>query len=145
MKYVPTESDSITTEPSPVNEDVILMSLRSRWREAVVRWEHKLLANSYKGNPNRKAIAEFQSWDDLITDLQKKQEDALQSKYHRLIDRVYPYLKAIDKLFPVLVSTIALPGKAKETTLVWAVLYIGIKVNTPWGEIFCMLRTTRLS
>lgn len=72
MKYVPTESDSITTEPSPVNEDVILMSLRSRWREAVVRWEHKLLANSYKGNPNRKAIADFQSWDDLITQIFRK-------------------------------------------------------------------------
>lgn len=128
MEYVPTEGESVTTDQSLGNEDVVLMSLRSRWREAVVRWEHKLLVNSDWDNSNEEAIEEFQSWNDLIMDLRKKQEDALQSKYHGLINRVYPYLKAIDKLFLVLVSTIALPGKGKETTIVWAVLYIGIKV-----------------
>lgn len=143
-RYVPTDSESVTTDLSLANEDVILMSLRSRWREAVIRWEGKLLVNSDKDNPNRKAIAEFRSWDDLIADLRKRQEDAQQSRYHGIINRVYPYLEAIDKLFPVLVSTIALPGKAKETTMVWAILYIGIKVNTPRSEIFCILRTKRL-
>jgi hypothetical protein len=127
-EHVSSYGGSTTTRLTLTREDVL--SLRAKWKEAVSRWEGDLIVNKYKGDPIKKAFREFQSWEDLIVDLRNRQENAEKSVYHGLIDQVYPCLRKIDKLFPLLVVIIALPGNSREMTLVWTVIYLGIKVQT---------------
>jgi hypothetical protein len=113
-----------------INDPEDVLSLRARWKEAVAEWEKNLLENSYKDSPNRQAIARFQSWQDLLTDLRKRQEKVKKSLFRGLIDRICPYLRTIHKLFPFLLLAIDIPESSKEVTLVWAVLYLGIDVSS---------------
>jgi hypothetical protein len=129
-KQIIDDSESNARDSTSVSEQAKedTMSLQARWKEAVVQWKGDLLRNAYNDAANFQAVDDFRSWEDLIENLRDEQKTTQQSTYHVLIEQMYPCLKTINNLFPVLAATIAMPESSKEVTMIWTVLYLGIKV-----------------
>lgn len=139
--YQPEENSSqqsLLTIP----EDKFL-SLRARWKEAVERWEKSLVDNTYRKNPHSIAIKEFRSWEDLVTDLKRRQAEASPTGLQSFIYRVMPTMSNLARLFPLFAAAISIPGNTRETGLVWAVLYLGVKAaGTPTDRSSEVLKLT---
>lgn len=123
----PSETMTIEPQPSLTIPEENSLSLRARWKEAVERWEKSLVDNSYRNNPNRLAIKEFQSWEDLLTDLKRRQAQTNPTVLQGFIDRLMPTMSSLAKLFPLFAASISVTGNTREAGLMWAVLYLGVK------------------
>jgi hypothetical protein len=88
-----------------------------------------LVGNSWADNPNGKAIEQFTDCDHLLADLEHRMtDDAQASRHRRLISQLIPHLKFLERWFPFLTVSISLPTEAERSAIIWAILYLGIKV-----------------
>lgn len=109
------------------------MALQARWKDAVTIWNNDLVDSSWGGNPNKEAIEKFQCLEDLIEDLKSRTEEVGQSTFHHILKQIHPFLESLGTLVPVLAALIAHNNQNyldTDVTIVWAVLYLAIKVCT---------------